>query len=60
MVAMASDEQEFLVTFTAPGQEFEETIKFLAVPAAVSEPTTLALIGSTLMGLELMRIRRTS
>lgn len=46
---ITSNEEEFRIAFTGPGQEFEGTIEFIAAAAAVPEPSTLALFGTCLV-----------
>jgi hypothetical protein len=48
--ATLTDAEQFIVTFTAPGQSANDTIQLLAVPA-VPEPASLALLGTGLAGL---------
>jgi len=47
--AITSNAQEFIATFTAPQQDLEMTQEFLATPAAVPEPTSLALLSAALL-----------
>lgn len=49
-VLITSNEEEFSIAFTGPGQEFEGTIEFIAAAAKVPEPGTLGLIGMFLLG----------
>lgn len=54
--AISSETQEFAITFTARGQDLEATQEFTA--AAVSEPTSLFLLGTSLIGLGFISRRR--
>jgi hypothetical protein len=46
---VTSDAQEFLVTFTQAGQSVTDTIQTIGVAAAVPEPSSLGMLGTSLL-----------
>jgi hypothetical protein len=56
---LTSDAHEYLITFTAAAESATDTIQLVINTAAVPEPTTVALLGTGLLGLVGMtRLRR--
>jgi hypothetical protein len=47
--SITSDEEQFLITFTAASQSAAASMQFVA--SAVPEPASLTLLGSALVGL---------
>jgi PEP-CTERM motif len=55
--AITADAHQFNITFTAPGQSANDTIQLIGTTAA-SEPASIALLGSGLVGLGFALRRR--
>jgi hypothetical protein len=49
--SITADAQQYTVTFTAPGQSANDTIQLLGVTPSVVEPSSLALLGGSLVGM---------
>jgi hypothetical protein len=49
LASVSSDAQEFIVTFTQAGQSVTDTIQTIGAATVVPEPSTLALLGGSLI-----------
>jgi hypothetical protein len=59
-VPLTADAEQYLITFTAPNQSANDTIQLQGVIPSVDEPTSLALLGSALVGFGLWHRRRSA
>jgi hypothetical protein len=57
-VPLTADAEQYQITFTAPNQSANDTIQLQGVTPGVPEPTSLALLGSALVGFGLWYRRR--